>query len=304
MTREDAGASAAVQLRSRTGLYVAIGVAVVTVALVVGWLVFGPAGEHPPTDDDRRALAAEECPRVTSPHFYVIEKDGKRSWLLGTRHAGVSLAKYPPAVAAAFASATTAVFETVADGSAAPAKPDSPTVDVELGDDAWQHYVDLVGEDTAARVRTTSIFTATAFLSMLYEDTSQTIDLELANLARERKLRVIGLEDHSATSHLTEHYLGADMLKKGLDELPRRAYLEASTRHGLHAYCTAKPVPRDVRPDDQVTNQRTRSWVATLVPLLATGGVFIAVGSEHVDEGSLGLPELLEAEGFTVTAGG
>jgi hypothetical protein len=280
---------------------VVIGVAVVAVALVVGWLVFGPAGEHPPTDDDRRALAAEECPRVTSPHFYVIEKDGKRSWLLGTRHAGVSLAKYPPAVATAFASATTAVFEAIDDGS--PAKPDSATVDVELGDDAWQHYVDLVGEDTAARVRTTSIFTATAVLTLLYEDTSQAIDRELVNVARERKIRMIGLEDQSATSHLTEHYLGADMLTKGLQELPRRAYLEAATRHGLHAYCTATPAPRDVQRGDDVTNQRTRSWIATLVPLLATGGVFIAVGAEHVDQGSLGLPELLEAEGFTVKPG-
>nr|HEX4314541.1 TraB/GumN family protein [Kofleriaceae bacterium] len=291
------------ELRSRVPLYAAIGTAVAAVAIVAAWLALAPAGDHPPDDAERRELADDACPRVTEAHFYVIDKAGKRSYLLGTRHAGVALAKYPPAVAAAWRAptTTTAVFESNLDvpATAEPAA-SGPGVDVELGDDLWSHYRDLVGDDLAERVRTTSIGHATAVLALLYEDTSQTVDAELFRDARARKLAVVALEDEEQTGHLAEHYLGATMLKTALAQIPRRGVLASETRRGLHAYCSDRAAPRDVLPGDAVTNQRTRAWVAKLVPLLTAGGAFIAVGAEHVDVGSLALPDLLRAEGFRV----
>jgi len=62
-------------------------------AAVVGYVVLRTPPNTSPSAEDKRALADEACPRVLVSHMYRATKDGKTSYLLGTRHAGVSLAQ-------------------------------------------------------------------------------------------------------------------------------------------------------------------------------------------------------------------
>jgi uncharacterized protein YbaP (TraB family) len=289
------------QLTSKAGPKVILGLAAVAalagVALIV-WLVFFRYKTHTPTAAETHALADEACPKVTSSHFYTVVKDGKTSWLLGTRHAGVSLAKYPPAVADAFRSAKIAVFEAL-DDDPRETKPE-PDVANTLGPDDWAKYRELVGEEMAERVRYRGIQTATAALALLYEDRTETIDMELEDMARSSQKQLVGLEDRARTDHLAETYVGAETLRIGLKQISRRELLANETKRNLANYCTKG----ERNPDAsfaRVTNDRTTSWVDKLLPLLEQGSVFVAVGVDHIDGGSLDLGALIEHHGFTVT---
>src|SRR5579871_2157742 len=71
---------------------------------------------QPPTDDppslvERHHFAEVACPRVVKPYFFRVEKAGRMSYLLGTRHVSVPLAKLPAAVRDHARSAKLAVFE-------------------------------------------------------------------------------------------------------------------------------------------------------------------------------------------------
>src|SRR5687768_7890413 len=75
------------------------------------WAVAPPATDGPPDLGERNRLANEACPIVKGPFFFRIEKGGKVSHILGTRHIGVSLTKFPKPVHDAIAAAKLAVFE-------------------------------------------------------------------------------------------------------------------------------------------------------------------------------------------------
>src|SRR5687767_14938860 len=59
-----------------------------------------------------RKLADTVCPTVAAPYFFRIEKQGQTSYVLGTRHLGIDLAKFPANVTDALVAARLAVFET------------------------------------------------------------------------------------------------------------------------------------------------------------------------------------------------
>lgn len=282
---------------SRITAGIGILVALVVVAVVLS-VVFGKSTDHPPTASEKRALADEVCPRMKVSHFYRIEKAGKASYVLGTRHTGVALAKYPPAVGDAFRAATVAVFES---DLLAPDPPSTDDVEAALGPGLWAHYRKLVGDETANRVKRRGAASAMVELVFLYEDPSQSIDLELQRLARDSHKQVVALEDDDESAHLAEGYIGIDALRTALRQVSNRLTLERVMRRSLRAYCDGKRSGLgDVQHD--ITNARTQKWVTKLVPMLEQGGVFIAVGSAHVDDGTLDLGTLLEKQGFTVSA--
>ncbi|MGE5184691.1 MAG: TraB/GumN family protein [Acidobacteriota bacterium] len=287
------------ELRSKAGVRVAIAAGVVTaiaVAVAVAWVLFGKNYNHSPSVIEKRELADEVCPKVTVSHFYKLEKDGKTSWLLGTRHAGVSLAKYPPGVGDAFRAARVAVFESNMADKQLP----SEDVAAALGPDDWAKYEKLVGSEVAAKVRDKGVQLAATALAVLYEDRSQTLDKELQQAARDAHKQVVALEDQGTSDHLAETYVGIDTLRKALAQIPRRELLKSETARTLHEYC-ATGQRSDGSAFDKVTNARTRAWVDKLVPLLEQGGVFVAVGVDHVDRGTLDLGNLLAQRGFVVT---
>lgn len=317
---------AQVVLTRRWPRYVALGLAAIAaiglVVVIIGIATYRNTG---PSADQRRALADEECPRVTAQRLYSVRKDGKTSYMLGTRHAGVGLDQYPPEVAAAFRSARTTVFEVVFDAMT-PAPAPAKTVEEELGPEMWDKYRELVGNDTADEVNTKPIFSATAALTMVWEDTSRAIDVELQRLARSLGKPVLGLDDApselpeastsaallhgdtkgsvdkgSAAPSLEEVYLGKGSLRIFIMAANNRDRIENMTRHTLHEYCTAGRVETWTTKTivDNVTSARTHNWLPRLERLFADGDVFVAVGLIHI-EADTQLIDLLAHDGYEV----
>ena len=72
----------------------------------------GPGAEpDSPTLVERKHVVDEACPSVVAPYFYAVAKDGKTSYMLGTRHVSVALREFPPIVADKLRGAHLAVFE-------------------------------------------------------------------------------------------------------------------------------------------------------------------------------------------------
>jgi uncharacterized protein YbaP (TraB family) len=294
-------------VRSRRPVWIiaGIGAAVAIAAIVLTVLVvLGPTGDESPTAEERRALADEACPRVVAQHLYRVSKDGKTSYVLGTRHAGVPLAKFPAAVEQAFAGSTTLVVEGLLDDDR-PKRQElhGTTIEEQLGDELWSRYEKLVGSEVAARVNHASPQVAAAALALLYEDASRSVDVELQQRARAAKIPIVALENADATDHLSEAYLGIDRLRTFVSQIPDRGVIRTYARLGLETYCSGR---RDRRFDiaestDPITDGRSRAWIEPLAARLADGGAFVAVGVQHV-EGKVSILVLLEKRGFTFEA--
>jgi len=318
---------AQVVLTRRWPRYVALALgAVAAIGLIAVVIGIATYRNNAPTADQRRALADEVCPRVTAQRLYTVRKDGKTSYLLGTRHVGVELAQYPPEVAAAFHGARTTVFEVVFD-VLSPSPPATKTVEEELGPELWDRYRELVGEDTADEVNHRSVHTATSALTMVWEDTSRAVDVELQRLARAEHKPVLGLDDapsevpeastsaellhggdngsgakgSSDETSLAEAYLGKGALRIFIKAANNRDRIENMTRQTLREYCTAGTLEtwKTKAMVDGVTSARTHNWLPRLERLFADGDVFVAVGLTHV-EADTQLIDLLMHDGYEV----
>ncbi len=300
MTGEDA------RLRRRAPKWIVVAgiaaaaIAAIAMIVLVVLVVTRPTGEGSPTPADARALADEACPRVATTHLYRVWRGSKSSFVLGTRHAGVPLAKYPAVVAAAFRASKKLVVESVLVGAGTwrpPQATASPTLALELGDELWSRYLTIVGPEIAARVERGSAPQAAAALALLYEDASRSVDVELQARARAERMPVVALEDEAATDHVAEAYLGIDQLRAFVAEIPDRAALRATTRRGLVAYCTGKRDARLLAHGSATTNRRTRAWIDRLAAELADGNAFVAIGQQHV-EGDVNVLGLLVERGY------
>ena len=249
-----------------------------------------------PTPAETRALADSACPKVTRPLFFKVEKDGHISYLLGTRHVGVPLAKFPDQIQQAFRGAKTAVFESIT-----PASDPAVSLPDELGTARWDKLRRLLGPSEAERVRGSAGLAIAAVLT-LYEDRSAFLDVELQTLARTLRIELVALEDAVKSAELGRELASPQKLAELLDGLEGRATLRRATESGLRAYCTAGSTQDGAGKSelDQVGERRVRAWLGTLANLLTRGETFVAVGSNHLN-GETGLPARLRTEGFTVT---
>jgi uncharacterized protein YbaP (TraB family) len=289
-----------VRLTPRWPRYVVIaGAAILGLGLLaaVAMILFA-SGQGPPSPAERRALADEVCPTVTATHFFRVIKDGKTSYLLGTRHAGISLAKFPPAVEQAFRASKAAVFESEVDREPTPTT--GPAIHEQLEPELWNKYRDLVGKDTAERVDHASVIAASAALALLYEDTSQGIDRELYAHAKTSNKRIVALEDRDQTDHLGEEYLGIDSLRAFIKSVRDRDDIKTGVRVSLGRYCNGGQDNGGLgRRLDNLTDKRTAAWLPELEALFAEGEVFVAVGETHVEDAA-GLVAGLRARGYTI----
>lgn len=275
-----------------------------------------PPAAGSPTAADNTALADEACPRIDKPFFFVVRRNGQASYLLGTRHAGVRLAKLPAFVGKQLDAARVVVVEhvdsvatkaapptTTAAPAAGSAEPGTATV---LGPKQWATYAALVGPEVAARVRDRSPVMAMASLALLYEDAGQSIDAEILARARAAGKELVPLDTAADSADATSSLLGPDALAEALATIPSRAAIRASTALTLGEYCAGKVPPPSAggsAVDERrraSTARRTEAWLPRLEPLLTAGGAFIAVGNAHVAEAG-GLRDLLRERGYEVS---
>jgi uncharacterized protein len=274
-----------------------------------------------PDDRATREIADAACPAVTGAYFYRIEKSGKTSHLLGTRHLGVDIAKFPKEVTDQLTASALAVFETAPGdnsdaGIVAPAHKPLPD---ELGAEMWDHYEGLVGEGLAARLTEVDPPTALLMMMALFEDKQSALDEQLQQLAQASNIPIEGLETSAFQERLINRWLDMRALKAAVKVTDDRAELKQTTIDDLTEYCGGTDVDPGPDPkerqdlidggytdaeiaqyEEELVYARNRDWIPKLEKLFARGDVFIAVGADHLI-GDQGVVSLLGKRGYTVT---
>jgi uncharacterized protein YbaP (TraB family) len=282
------------------------------------WSV-APAGDgDPPGLVERNRLADEACPRVTAPYFYRVAKRGKVSHVLGTRHLGVSLAKFPPVVHDTLRGARRVVFEVSPHDRSSHDHAALPLRD-ELGPELWQRLVALVGAHQAERFAHAPPSSALLSLVVLYEDVTAMLDSEIERMVLEAGIPAGGLESSAFQDRLLEELLDLRMLRATLTATTDRARLAAETRRDLAEYCSGSDdtpgLDDEARADllaagytaaeldeldERLVFARNEAWIPELDRLFATGDVVVVVGADHLT-GERGVVRLLEARGYQVS---
>ncbi|HUS30425.1 MAG TPA: TraB/GumN family protein [Kofleriaceae bacterium] len=279
----------------------------------------GPAdsADDPPSLAERHKRAEEACPLVKAPYFYSIEKAGKVSHILGTRHISVPLAKFPKEVTDAISTAKLAVFEVAPDDNSGVETP-KISIKNELGPDLWKKYEALVGKAAAESLEEATPAEAMIWLIAMYEDIGAMLDSEIQRQVQAAKIPTMGLETSAFQDTLLQKLLDIRMLKAEVAHTDGRDELAKESKEDLSEYCAGsddKPgMDDDTRKDlleagytaaeidsidDQMVYQRNASWIPKLEKLFAKGDVFVAVGADHLT-GDRGVVALLAKRGFTV----
>ncbi|HEY1555128.1 MAG TPA: TraB/GumN family protein [Kofleriaceae bacterium] len=283
------------------------------------WVVdVPPPSDDPPGLNERHRFAEAACPRVVKPYFFRVEKAGRVSYLLGTRHVSVPLAKLPAAVSEHARGAKLAVFE-VAPGE--PSTTRAPPIDLDqaVGPALWKHYNELVGSTMAGALRHGR--PAMAYLTALieYEDPSALLDGELERAVADAHVKARGLESAQFQSDTIDSLLDVRALRAMIQTTKDRDELEQESAEDLAKYCagdddhagltdkerakalSAGYTARELDDQDKVVVfDRNAKWIPELVPILDAGNAFIAVGADHL-KGPHGVVALLHARGYTIT---
>ena len=274
--------------------------------------------DDPPDLFERHRLANQACPQVTAPYFYRIEKAGKVSHILGTRHIGVSLAKFPPSVHDAIKTAKLAVFEVAPDDDTdVPQKMIS--LPEALGPKLWAHYRTLVGAAAADSDQRTTPASAAIGMMAMHEDIGALLDDEIERQVVAAGIPTAGLEASALQEKLIHEVLDLRALRASIQTTETRQELEDESQKDLARYCAGVDEPPGTDADSRAellaagyTNaevdhidevmlyKRNVSWIPRLEKILEQGDAFIAVGAGHFP-GPRGVLALLAARGFQLT---
>jgi uncharacterized protein YbaP (TraB family) len=257
-----------------------------------------------PSHGERAQLVAKHCPQVTNPFFYSLTKDGKTSFLLGTRHVSVGLAKFPKNVHAAWDKASVLVVEsdTLAYSEGRAPKPTGKITSIEeaLGKDDYAKYRKLVGSQVADAQNKNGTGNGIASIITLYDDFDHQLDTELQKLAKDAKREVVHLETNEESSDIAadDELFGANKLRE-IVRMANRKMIRASTEHTLQLYCAGEWESDTLSfLDEPIVKGRNEEWIDRLDTLATEkDGVFIAVGANHVI-GPEGLIDMFQKRGF------
>jgi hypothetical protein len=266
-----------------------------------------------------RMLADKACPAIAHPYFYRLEKAGKVSYILGTRHLGVSLDKMPALVKDQIRAAKLAVFETPPEDDGASPPVATTSIADQLGPTLWARYRSLVGGENATAVEHAAPPAAVITMIALYEDKLAALDIELEKVAADEHIPTRGLETSAFQDHLLVELMDLRMLKAAIAGTPDRETLKREAIDDLSEYCAgtgespgmdehAKEKMRAAgysnqeiaEIDDKLVFARNRDWIPKLETILAPGDVFVAVGADHLI-GPRGVVALLAAKGWKAT---
>jgi uncharacterized protein YbaP (TraB family) len=271
-----------------------------------------------PTAAEVRARIARDCPLVTAPYFFKVEKDGKVGHLLGTRHISVALTKFPKQVLDLLKASDRLVFETDPDDPDVQSPRPQVPVREQLGPALWERLETLVGSDRAALISDESPAAAFVTILIINEDLGARLDDEVIELARRMKIPADGLESHEFQARLLDKLLDLRMLKSTITHVTRKQ-LETEASTELREYCAGTKTKAGTDEvaraqlkksgysdqeiaaiDEMVVYERNRDWIPKIEKLFAQPNVAVVVGAGHL-VGDQGVPVLLEKRGYKVT---
>ena len=280
-----------------------------------------PAGraDDPPTFGERAKFANEACPTVVKPWFFEVKKDGRTSHILGTRHIGVGLDKFPQVVRDDFDASTLAIFEIPPADKTKLDLPKEPLRD-ELGTNDWEHFEALLGKTMANRFAHAAPAIAALSVGTLYEDVGVMLDKQLQQRAADHHIATNGLETMKFQIDMLAKWLDLRLLKTVVENTPDRAKIKKLSHDSLARYCAGteheidfmEGIDNAALEKNGYTKQdleqlqrtllddRNTDWIPKLEKLFEQDQVFVAVGAGHL-MGKHGVIELLKQRGYEIT---
>jgi uncharacterized protein YbaP (TraB family) len=270
------------------------------------------------TTPQLQELADTNCPVVAHPYLFRVEKDGQTAYLLGTRHIGVGIAKFPRSVVDLIDTARLIVFETPRDTAKGQLPPNLPLAGATLGPEQWKRFRELAGPSIADRVVSRPLLVALLNMLLRYEDVTHMLERELWDEAQKFNIPSAGLETDAFQATTLANVMDVRFTRMVLDQTMGPVALRRTSSRDLHDYCEGTdrpPFDDDGRDDmlaagytaaeiasfeDIMVYSRNRTWIPKLEEMFATGGVFVAVGAAHL-RGDKSVPALLRARGYVVT---
>jgi uncharacterized protein YbaP (TraB family) len=242
-----------------------------------------------------------------APFLWRVQRgEGPVLWLYGTFHNGH--ARVPPAAHAALESAAHFASE-LGDTDPDPEQlrerarlPRGKGLDALLPAGDWWDLRDalrgVVAEDVLARAR--PWFAMTQLTSVMAPSPRLTMDVALAQRARERKIPVDALETWEQQLTALDAAVTLADLQQAIHE---RKTMRCSIERLLTAYAAgdldAMGQLLGVAQSETLLAARNRRWLPALERYLAARGAFVAVGVSHL-AGAQGLPAMLARAGYTV----
>jgi uncharacterized protein YbaP (TraB family) len=279
----------------------------------------GKSDRPVPTQADKTALVTEACPMVTGAYFFEVSKDGRTSHILGTRHIGIGLFRFPDIVGKTLDSAALLVEEI------APGNLDKPTfksepLRTELGPSDWAHFQELVTPPVAKRMENMQGIVAALVLIAMYEDVTMLLDKQIAERAELAKIPGAGLETSSFQMNLLTKLLDVRLVRALVEETPSREKLWQLTHDGIQRYCQGTEKEEQIvdgveeqqmlahgftkadldKIQDELLYDRNTAWIPKLDKIFEQDKVFVAVGAGHL-MGPRGVIELLKQRGYVIT---
>lgn len=196
---------------------------------------------------------------------------------------------------------------------------DARSLQDQLPPQLWQRARDAAGQMGLPPAAITALkpWALAILLSLPPTDPQRVLDHHLQRRALEFGRPVTGLETMAEQLSLfneLEHREQIDLLRQALDQvesgLARQLYNDiidawlASDLARLAELAQAHPALPEANDNDALMDalllERNRRMIRRMEPLLADGGVFVAVGAMHL-VGEDGLVRLLEQQGYTMT---
>jgi uncharacterized protein len=257
---------------------------------------------------------------LARPYLWEIEKDGKKSYALGTMHLGVDVEKSMPAwVWTRFDTTKAFVMEVDATDPSligAVLRSDGSTLEKELGAEHWAKLEGVLGADMAKRFNNLKASAVCVMITLQGLPMTAPMDLVLAQKAKSGNKEIVYLEQARMQQQLVDKWMNTRALKAMLDDVPRvrknNEELLAAYRSGddtrLEALLADKSQWEDLGLDDksaaiamnELLYDRNRAWIAPLEKQMAAGPVFIGVGVAHL-VGDNSVLSLLEKQGYKIT---
>ncbi len=236
----------------------------VAVAVALGVAACKGKTEPLPTKAAKTELANAACPRVTGAYFFEVTKDGRTSHILGTRHMGVGLDKFPERVRSSLDEASLLVKEIAPGQHDKPAFASEPLRD-ELGPKDWAHFEELVSAPAAERMASMNSVVAALVLVMMFEDLTVALDRQIEERAKEKSIPGAGLETSQFQFDLLARLIDVRLLKALVEQTPDRGLLRRLTRDGVERYC--KGVEKEVAVVDGVSDEQMLGYGYTRADL-------------------------------------
>ncbi len=262
--------------------------------------------------------AATQSGVTERPLLWSAEKDGQKTYLLGTMHIGFNAEKQLPRWVwdKVRASKSFAVETDISDPllMSTGVRRDGISLRDELGEEYWKKLEALLGAGANASLRMTPA-AVTSLLEIKGLPAAMPMDLMLLGEAEAADKKVVFLEPASLQVALLEKWLDVAALKVAIDE---HGDGKALTRELLAAYISGDIVrieqmalnreafKKSGRSDadydammEDLLYRRNQSWLEPIEKMHSEGQAMVAVGAMHLI-GERSVLDLLEKRGYKI----